>query len=361
MGARFNKPPAWPQPPDGWEPPRDWILDPKWSLPPTPEPPAAPAPSSLSSLVLELGTPRPASAATTGPTRPAPLRPTPIRMIGWGALGVVLIVVAGITVGDLAEPPPPPLVDATQGAEPPPGSASSADPIEAAIARAGAGTALAALADLKVQQRGPSTGYARSKFGSALTDIDGNGCDQRNDILRRDLTRKTLQAGSNGCTVVTGTLLDPYTGRTLSYQQAPDQPTRVQIDHVVSLGDAWLKGARNWTATRRAEFNADPLNLLAVGANVTAGKRASDAVRWLPEATTYRCAYVARQVAVKHAYGIWVTSAERTVMARILTGCAGLEPPQNPTIALGGAPLADPAPTDPAPSEPVTMAAARAR
>jgi hypothetical protein len=95
----------------------------------------------------------------------------------------------------------------------------------------------------------------------------------------------------------------------------------VQIDHVVPLGDAWVKGARTWSAAKRAEFAADPLNLLAVGATATVGKGDADATRWLPEATDYRCAYVARQVAVKRKYGMWVTYAERTTIAEVLTGC----------------------------------------
>ena len=36
MGARFNKPPAWPEP-AAPEPVRDWILDPQWTMPPVPE------------------------------------------------------------------------------------------------------------------------------------------------------------------------------------------------------------------------------------------------------------------------------------------------------------------------------------
>jgi hypothetical protein len=231
------------------------------------------------------------------------------------------------------------------GTVPAPQSNSAAtDRTDQALDQAAAGTALAGLADLAVHRRGPRTGYARSRFGSALTDTDGNGCDQRNDVLRRDLTEKTLKPQTNGCTVMTGSLRDPYTGRTVAYRRAAG--TGVRIDHVVPLGDAWLKGARTWSAAKRAEFATDPLNLLAVAADSTAGKRGADAARWLPPDTANHCGYVARQVAVKLKYGVWVTSAERATIARILTGCGNLGLPRAEVIALGGAPLAGTAPLE---------------
>ncbi len=46
-----------------------------------------------------------------------------------------------------------------------------------------------------------------------------------------------------------------------------------------------------------------------------------DAASWLPPNRAYRCAYVARQIAVKQAYHLWVTGAERDAMARVLTSC----------------------------------------
>ena len=50
-------------------------------------------------------------------------------------------------------------------------------------------TAQAALDTLAVKGRAPLTGYSRAAFGPAWTDVDRNGCDTRNDILARDLTR----------------------------------------------------------------------------------------------------------------------------------------------------------------------------
>jgi hypothetical protein len=50
-------------------------------------------------------------------------------------------------------------------------------------------------------------------------------------------------------------------------------------------------------------------------------KSDGDAATWVPPRRSYRCAYVARQVAVKAKYRLWVTSAERDAMARVLSTC----------------------------------------
>ena len=276
--------------------------------PPRTAEPFPPVPPSIANTIFGL------SSGTTPASRPASA-----RMVGWGALGLVVLAVAGVTVGRLAAPSTP-VADSAQAAA------------ERAITEADAGTALAVLAELNVHRRGPATGYARSKFGSSQIDTDGNGCDQRNDVLRRDLTGKTLKAGTRGCLVLTGTLSDPYSGRRITYLRST--PGRVRIDHVVALGDAWMKGARGWSAAKRAAFATDPLNLQAVGAGMTTGKHGSDAARWLPEAREHQCAYVARQVAVKRKYGMWVSTAERTTIARILTGCPGQELPSDRSIPL---------------------------
>src|SRR4029078_9082567 len=110
------------------------------------------------------------------------------------------------------------------------------------------GTALAALATLAVKGRAPRTSYDRAVFGPAWADVDHNGCDTRNDVLRRDLTAYRLKAGTRGCLVLSGTLHDPYTGTTGAFGRGPGTSTKVQIDHVVALSDAWQKGAQQLPA-----------------------------------------------------------------------------------------------------------------
>jgi hypothetical protein len=181
------------------------------------------------------------------------------------------------------------------------------------------------LAALPVKGRAATTGYARSQFGSAWNDdtqVPGghNGCDTRNDILRRDLHQVLIKSGTNGCVVASGELLDPYTGHSIAFTRGADSSV-VQIDHVVALSDAWQTGAQRLTATQRQQLANDPLELLAVDGPSNQQKGNGDAATWLPSNKRYRCAYVARQVAVKQTYHLWVTGPERDAIARVLRAC----------------------------------------
>jgi len=175
------------------------------------------------------------------------------------------------------------------------------------------------LATLAVKGRGPKTGYTRDQFGPAWADVDRNGCDTRDDVLNRDLAAKEWRPGTHGCVVVAGVLHDPYTGRRLVFAKA--DAAAVQIDHVVALSDAWQKGAARWDGARRRQFANDPLNLLAVDGPTNAKKSDGDAATWLPPQRSYRCRFVARQVAVKAKWKLSVTPAEHDAIARVLARC----------------------------------------
>ncbi|MGO4596921.1 HNH endonuclease family protein [Terrabacter sp. 2RAF25] len=222
------------------------------------------------------------------------------------------------------------------------------DPLLTSISSAPPGSALAMVGTLLVRGRGPMTGYSRAAFGAAWTDVDRNGCDQRNDTLRRDLRAITVKADTNGCAVMTGTLKDPYTGATLAFARTARTST-VQIDHVVALADAWAKGAAGWPQSQRTAFANDTLNLVAVSSTVNASKGGGDAATWLPPAKAYRCAYVARQVAVKAKYHLAVTHAERVALATTLSTCVDTTPPVVTVAKLGGFPLYSPPAPKPAP------------
>ncbi|GII89926.1 HNH endonuclease family protein [Sinosporangium siamense] len=190
-----------------------------------------------------------------------------------------------------------------------------------ADAAADIGTARRDLAKLQVKGRAPMTGFDREEFGRAWADVDGNGCDTRNDILKRDLTQETFGEGAKRCVVLSGTLDDAYSGREIEFRRGQRSSMDVQIDHVVALADAWQKGAHRWNEDKRREFANDPLNLQAVDGPLNGQKGAADAATWLPPHKPYRCAYVARQVAVKAKYELWVTSAEKEAIERVLVKC----------------------------------------
>lgn len=188
-----------------------------------------------------------------------------------------------------------------------------------------AGTALAATQLLTVKGRAPRTGYDRDEFGQRWADTDRNGCDQRNDVLRRDLHHVVTRAGSKGCVVLSGTLADPFTGKTIEFSRGNTTSTAVHVDHVVALSDAWQKGAQQWDAEKRKEFANDFLNLVAVDGPTNMSKGDGDTATWLPPNKEYRCAYVARQVSVKRDYELWVTPAELEAMIRVLSTCPETE------------------------------------
>ena len=185
------------------------------------------------------------------------------------------------------------------------------------------GSTLALLETLPVKGRAPKTGYSRSAF-SHWRDPDRNGCDARNDILKRDLFNVVFKADTDGCKVVSGELKDPYSGTTIQFILGKSD---VDIDHVVALSHAWQVGAFQWSDAKRLEFANDPMNLLAVSARLNRQKGDGDAATWLPPAKSYRCAYVSRQVVVKVKYGLWVTSPEKAEIQRVLQSCPNFPAP----------------------------------
>ncbi len=188
------------------------------------------------------------------------------------------------------------------------------------VVAVGSGTALALLETLAVKGKAPRTNYQRSSFGEAWLDADANGCDTRNDILRRDLSQTTFTDGSL-CLVAAGTLAEPYTGHNVVFKRGKGTSEAVQIDHVVALGNAWQTGASALTGPQRQSLANDPLNLLAVDGPANQEKSDSDAASWLPPAKKFRCHYVARQISVKAAYRLWVTPAEKAAMRNVLGRC----------------------------------------
>jgi hypothetical protein len=214
-------------------------------------------------------------------------------------------------------------------------------------------TVMTTLNHLAVKGRAPKTGYSRAQFGPAWSDTNHNGCDTRNDILKRDLGGDTFRAGTRDCAVLSGRLNDPYTGLVIQFVKA--NASAVQIDHVVALSDSWQTGSANWPAAKRLAFANDPLNLLAVDGSTNEAKGDADAASWLPPNKSYRCNYVARQVAVKAMYQLWVTPAERDAMRRVLGNCTGV------TLPAGGNPTLPPTATrttSPAPRPSTTVAVA---
>jgi hypothetical protein len=216
------------------------------------------------------------------------------------------------------------------------------------------------LATLPIKGRAPKTGYSRALFGQAWADVDRNGCDTRNDTLKRDLTGIKYTNGVP-CKVKSGTLADPYTGTTINFLRGTATSSAVQIDHVVALSDAWQKGAQQLTTEQRTAFANDPLNLQSTDGPTNMKKGDGDAATWLPPNKGFRCEYVARQISVKATYNLWVTQAEHNAMVNMLASCSGRLAPTNdkapvvvaPAPATKPAPVVAPAPAPAVPAPPL--------
>jgi hypothetical protein len=196
-------------------------------------------------------------------------------------------------------------------AHPAPAAPQDAPPADAA--------ALAVLPSIPAKGRAPKTGYERELFGPAWKDVDRNGCDTRNDILRRDLSPIEVKPGTRDCVVLSGHLADPYTGEGVDFQRGGT--SEVDIDHLVPLSDAWQKGAQGWDQEKRERLANDPANLAASSASANRSKGDSDLATWLPPNRAHWCTYTAEIVTVKASYGLWMTPAEHDRAREILTDC----------------------------------------
>ena len=181
------------------------------------------------------------------------------------------------------------------------------------------------LGTLRVAPRRPPVGYVRDAFGSPWADIDGNGCNQRDDVLLRDAvpgTARYAQQGACDHDVLAGTWVDPYTGRTLTFTDLKDpaQAEAIQIDHLVPLAEAWASGASRWDTGRRLAFANDLAELLAVDGPTNAGKGDDDPAAWRPR-KAFQCTYAVRWIDTKSRWQLAVDRPEKRGLKQMLGEC----------------------------------------
>jgi hypothetical protein len=171
---------------------------------------------------------------------------------------------------------------------------------------------------INVKDIDPGDSYTRDLFGTGWAST--NGCDTRNIILNRDLSDVAV---NSKCEVTSGKLADPYTGKNINFMKGADTSDAIQIDHVVALSNAWQTGAQQLSPEKRLMLANDPLELLAVDGAANLDKRDGDASVWLPSNNSFRCQYVARQIAVKQKYNLWMTKTEKDAIRNVLEKCPG--------------------------------------
>ena len=209
-------------------------------------------------------------------------------------------------------------------------STSSPSTTTGAVAPVAAGSTAALLASITVENEYTS-GYARELFPH-WKDLDGNGCDTREEVLIRDSLTKA-QVDPFGCVVVAGDWLSPYDGARWS------DKGNVDIDHVVALKEAWDSGAWAWTTSQRTLFAndlSDPRTLLAVTDSVNQSKSDKDPSNWLPPLASYHCTYISDWVAVKARWKLSMDQSEYGRVKKLVDSCgiSGTSPTSSVTVPV---------------------------
>ncbi|MEZ0142102.1 HNH endonuclease family protein [Microbacterium sp. NRRL B-14842] len=233
-----------------------------------------------------------------------------------GALVVALLAGAIALTTQAASSSPAATIETPPPASAAPPATPSADLTAEATA------SLEQLEQLDIAEADNQDTYQRDAFGQRWADIDRNGCDQRNDALAAALEDITTKPGTHDCVVLTGTLHDPYTGLTITFQRGQGTSELVQIDHIVPLAWVWRQGADEWDETQREHFANDPLNLQATDGSANQSKSDRGPAEWMPPAADYGCVYASRFVDVLAAYQLTVNPADYTALRAQLTSCA---------------------------------------
>lgn len=139
-------------------------------------------------------------------------------------------------------------------------------------------------------------------------------------INRADESSKSESFSDVGNSVViAGKLADPYSGKWIDFRK--EEASKVQIDHVVALENAWQSGAYNLSKETREALANDPDNLLAVNGHDNMAKGSKSADQWMPPNTAYACTYASKQVQIKNRYALTVTTPEKQALADALATC----------------------------------------
>lgn len=188
------------------------------------------------------------------------------------------------------------------------------------------------LAVLVIDDRPSPRGVYRREEWSHWDDIDGNGCDARQDALIRSSLEPAVVDRSRGCSTVTGVWISPYDSF------ASRAPGDFDVDHLVPLANAFEAGGWAWDAGRRRQFANDQVGLVVVSASSNRSKGADTPDQWRPSNRASWCAFADTWVRVKEKWGLTVTTRERDALGQMLDTC-GPDGPVWPTAAAIPPPL----------------------
>ena len=166
--------------------------------------------------------------------------------------------------------------------------------------------------------------YVRTEFSSGWQDLDGDGQNERAEILiathRSGPGSVPIRYGSEEeHRVTTGRWRCRFSGTWVT------DATELDIDHLVPLAEAWESGAYAWTDDLRSRYaNGVGLRswnrswLLPVLSGLNRAKGAKRPDEWLPPNSRYHLHYVCDWVKTKRYWGLSVAEKERQMLLRIL-------------------------------------------
>jgi len=203
------------------------------------------------------------------------------------------------------------------------------------------------LAALGIDDRSsPDSRYIRDAW-SHWDDVDGNGCDARQDALIAWSVVPATVNRAGTCTVITGSWVSPYDGITTSV------PGDFDVDHLVPLQNAFISGGWRWDSTRRRAFANDPQELVVSSATSNRTKGSDPPDQWRPPNRDSWCAYATGWLAVKVTWDLTATTSERDALGQMLDSCGDAGPVWpgiGAAVSGGGAPQGSadaPSPTAP--------------
>ncbi|MET9662428.1 HNH endonuclease family protein [Streptomyces sp. NPDC006510] len=203
----------------------------------------------------------------------------------------------------------------------PAAAGASGTPADGASATPGAPAGGSSLALTEAIAKIPSgtedrTGYERDSF-RLWVDADKDGCDTRKEVLIAEAVKSPTQGAR--CALTGGEWLSYYDKVTVT------EATKLDIDHVVPLAEAWDSGASKWTAERREQYANDldaSRSLVAVTAKTNRSKADRDPAEWLPPAASAQCTYASDWVATKLRWKLTADSKERAALEKIASNCS---------------------------------------
>ena len=206
----------------------------------------------------------------------------------------------------------------------------------------------AELSALQIDDRSrPDSRYRRDEWPH-WADVDGNGCDARQDALIAWSVVPATVNRAGTCKVITGSWVSPYDGITTTV------PSDFDVDHLVPLENAFISGGWRWDVTRRRAFANNPNELVVASATSNRTKGSDPPNAWRPPNRDSWCAYATGWVDVKVTWGLTATTEERDALGQMLDTCGTSGPvwPGVGAAVLGGgtpsgsadAPIAAPSP-----------------